>query len=545
MARIVASCAATAIGVKTRDTSRRCQVCSGWSLLMRMSLPGVETLDGHAVPGEERRGVEAGGEHVVVARQRPEPDLLVVVHGRFVAQPPVHRERVVLDRRRIRVVLHGCRSRLVAVLVVLCIHYEDGGAQATGPGGAIVASRPMEGVRILEVAQFTFTPSAGAVLADWGADVVKVEHATTGDAQARHGRPERLEGRQLPPDHRAPQPRASAASVSRSNTRARSRSSTSSPGTATCSSPNFLPDARERLRIDLDDIRAVNPDIIYVRGTAFGARGPKATRGGYDATAYWARGGHAAGVRPPDYDGVLGMPGPAYGDSLGGMTIAGGIAAALLARDRTGEPSVLDVSLLGLGLWANTLAVDISLANGEPWPGGSMGNPPEARTNPGAGPVRTSDGRYLYLAMIQVSKFWADFCRHLGREDMIDDERWNTPEKLLGERAGGGRDRARGDRVEAVRLLGRPLPHPRRPVGAGAGHRRARPRPPGPRERTHRRDHRRRRRQHASSSPTPCSSTRRRRCCAGHRSSPSTPTRSCASSGSTTSASSRSRSTAR
>ncbi len=136
-------------------------------------------------------------------------------------------------------------------------------------------------------------------------------------------------------------------------------------------------------------------------------------------------------MRPPDYDGVLGMPGPAYGDSLGGMTIAGGIAAALLARDRTGEPSVLDVSLLGLGLWANALAVDISLGNGEPWPGGSMGNPPEARTNPGAGPVRTSDGRYLYLAMIQVSKFWADFCRHLDREDMIDDERWNTPEKLL------------------------------------------------------------------------------------------------------------------
>ena len=151
---------------------------------------------------------------------------------------------------------------------------------------------------------------------------------------------------------------------------------------------NFLPDARERLRIDLDDIRAVNPDIIYVRGTAFGARGPEATRGGYDATAYWARGGHAAGVQPPDYDGVLGMPGPAYGDSLGGMTIAGGIAAALLARDRTGEPSVLDVSLLGLGLWANALAVDISLANGEPWPGRIDGEPargadqPRGRTRP-------------------------------------------------------------------------------------------------------------------------------------------------------------------
>ena len=69
------------------------------------------------------------------------------------------------------------------------------------------------------------------------------------------------------------------------------------------------------------------------------------------------------------------------------MTIAGGIAAALFARDRTGEPSVLDVSLLSVGLWANALPVDISLANGEPWPGGSMGNPPEAQTNPAAGPA--------------------------------------------------------------------------------------------------------------------------------------------------------------
>ena len=137
---------------------------------------------------------------------------------------------------------------------------------------------------------------------------------------------------------------------------------------------------------------------------------------------------------------------------------------------------MLDVSLLSVGLWANALAVDISLANGEPWPGGSMGNPPEARTNPGAGPVRTSDGRYLYLAMIQVSKFWADFCRHLGREDMIDDERWNTPEKLIANAP------AAAEIVHEV-IGSKPydhwveaLPHTRGPVGAGAGQPRARSR---------------------------------------------------------------------
>ena len=92
---------------------------------------------------------------------------------------------------------------------------------------------------------------------------------------------------------------------------------------------------------------------------------------------------------------------------------------------------MVDVSLLSVGLWASGLAVDISLANGEPWPGGAMGNPPEAQTNPCAGPFRTADGRYIYLAMMQPGRYWADFCRHLGREDMIDDERWNTGDKLI------------------------------------------------------------------------------------------------------------------
>ena len=119
---------------------------------------------------------------------------------------------------------------------------------------------------------------------------------------------------------------------------------------------NFLPDARDAAahrrrrhprRQPRHHLRA--RQRVRRRGVH------ESTRGGYDATAYWARGGHAAGVQPPDYDGVLGMPGPAYGDSIGGMTIAGGIAAALLARERTGEPSVLDVSLLGVGLWANAL----------------------------------------------------------------------------------------------------------------------------------------------------------------------------------------------
>src|SRR5262249_18333890 len=119
---------------------------------------------------------------------------------------------------------------------------------------------------------------------------------------------------------------------------------------------NFLPPARRRLRIDVEDMRRVNPRIIYVRGHGQGARGPDAERGGYDAASFWCRGGVADPLTPPRAPAPL-MQRAAFGDSTGGMAVAGGIAAALFRRERTGEPSVVDVSLLGTAMWV--MAPDI------------------------------------------------------------------------------------------------------------------------------------------------------------------------------------------
>ncbi len=170
--------------------------------------------------------------------------------------------------------------------------------------------------------------------------------------------------------------------------------------------------------------------IIYVRGSAFGAKGPDAGKGGFDSSAFWSRGGGGAGITPPEVDGVLGMPAPAYGDSMGGMTIAGGIAAALFARERTGEGCVVDVSLLALAAWAGVLAVDIALLSGEPYPVQPLSTV-SALYNPVVGNVRTSDGRWLNLAMLQPGRYWADFCRHIDREDLITDERFAAVEQLM------------------------------------------------------------------------------------------------------------------
>ncbi|QEN17038.1 CaiB/BaiF CoA transferase family protein [Mycolicibacterium sp. ELW1] len=288
----------------------------------------------------------------------------------------------------------------------------------------------MEGVRVLEVAQFTFVPAAGAILADWGADVIKVEHAETGDAQrglsALMGMP--VGSGSFAPLMEHPNRGKRSIGLALEQPEALDilheliRSSD-------VFLTNFLPGARRRLGIELDDVRKINPNIIYVRGSGFGAAGPDSEKGGYDSTAFWARGGSALGTTPADYDGLCTMPAGAYGDSLGGMTIAGGIAAALFARDRTGETSVVDVSLLGVGAWAMALSVGFALLEGGPPQRRPPGN--SARTNPLVGNYRTADDRWVVLAMLQPGRYWPEFCQRIGREDLIVDERFATTKALM------------------------------------------------------------------------------------------------------------------
>src|SRR5277367_4735346 len=240
----------------------------------------------------------------------------------------------------------------------------------------------MDGVRVLEVAQFTFVPSAGAVLADWGADVVKVEHAETGDAQRGLSA---VMGMAVGSGSFAPlmeHPNRGKRSIGLA---------LEQPGalevlhelirTSDVFLTNFLPRARRRLGIELEDVRKINPDIIYVRGSGFGATGPDSEKGGYDSTAFWARGGSALGTTPVDYDGLCVMPAGAYGDSLGGMTIAGGIASALFARERTGETSVVDVSLMSVGTWAMGLSVNNAMLLGAAMPAQPLQTPPGLGVN--------------------------------------------------------------------------------------------------------------------------------------------------------------------
>src|SRR5260370_11861828 len=314
-------------------------------------------------------------------------------------------------------------------------HYLDAASRIAAwhvlhQGGDGRMLRPMEGVRILEVAQFTFVPAAGAVLADWGADVIKVEHAETGDAQRGLSR---LMDMPVGSGSFAPlmeHPNRGKRSIGLGLERPAAMNVLHDLiRTSDVFLTNFLPRARRKLGIELDDVRKINADIIYVRGSGFGSSGPDSEKGGYDSTAFWARGGSALGTTPTEFDGLCKMPAGAYGDSLGGMTIAGGIAAALFARDRTGDASVVDVSLLRVGAWADALSVGFALLTG---------GPPErvpssrsARTNPLVGNSRTADNRWIVLAMLQPGRYWPEFCRRIEREDLITDTRFATADALM------------------------------------------------------------------------------------------------------------------
>ena len=292
---------------------------------------------------------------------------------------------------------------------------------------------PMKDVRILDVAQFTFVPAAAGVLADWGADVIKVEHAVTGDAQRGLVRLLGLDvgsnGSSFFPIMEGPNRGKRSIGLALDKPEARpilEQLVRDSDVFLT----NFLPRARAKLGIDVEDIRKINPDIIYVRGSGFGNKGDERDKGGYDSTAFWARGGSGVGVTPPGSDRMMGMPAGAYGDSMGGMTIAGGIAAALFARERTGETSVIDVSLLGVGAWAMQFAVNLALVAQGPLPVVPL---PKhgAATNPLSGTYQTSDGRWLMLTMLQPGRYWPEFCVAVGRPELASDPRFDDVDKIM------------------------------------------------------------------------------------------------------------------
>jgi crotonobetainyl-CoA:carnitine CoA-transferase CaiB-like acyl-CoA transferase len=281
----------------------------------------------------------------------------------------------------------------------------------------------MEGIRVLEVAQFTFVPAAGAILADWGADVIKVEHPVRGDTQRGFIN---MGGLQLDPDRHPlmEHPNRGKRSVGIDVSTAGGQEVLYELAkTADVFLTNFMPGIRQKNKFDIEHIRAVNPNIVYARGSAYGDKGPQRDVGGYDGTAFWTRSGVGHALTPEELGGALSQGIPAFGDSIGGMNIAGGISAALFHRERTGEAVELDVSLLSTAWWAAGASVTQGMETGETMRS-PMPNSGGSTVNPFLGNYETSDGGTINLCIVSPTGYIRDAFEHLGIPEAADDPRF-------------------------------------------------------------------------------------------------------------------------
>jgi crotonobetainyl-CoA:carnitine CoA-transferase CaiB-like acyl-CoA transferase len=283
----------------------------------------------------------------------------------------------------------------------------------------------LQGYRVLEVAQFTFVPSCGGLLADWGADVIKIEHPLRGDAQRGF-----VQWSGAPVD-----PNANPM-LEHSNRGKRSLGlDLAKPEgqqllyelakNADVFLTNMLPSDRQKRGIDVEHLRAANPNIIYARGSAYGDKGPDRERGGFDVTAFWSHGAIGWSLTPDTFDVPLMMSVGGLGDSTSGANLAGGIAAALLHRERTGEALEVDVSLISTAWWSSGQGTSMAALTGNEF----RNTMPEAGGSefmPLMGFFVTSDRRSLALFLMQPDLHCRSLYEHLGLPELAEDERYNS-----------------------------------------------------------------------------------------------------------------------
>jgi formyl-CoA transferase len=274
----------------------------------------------------------------------------------------------------------------------------------------------MAGVKVIEVAEHTFVPAAGMILADWGADVIKIERTSGG------GDP----GRSLPIPGSSANGFSMFFEAGNRGKRSVRLDLTQQAGRdllyrmvagADVFITNLRSDARKKLRIEPEDLTQHNPKLIYARGTGYGIHGPMANDGGFDFPSSWCRSG--SGYMQTQPDGFPPSQPGSVGDLGGGATLAGAISAALFRRERTGQGAIVDNALYLFGIYLmsqSMVAASLGMKR-------SAGPGPEQAGNPLVNLYRTKDGRWINLCLLNES-WWADLCRHLGHEEWIDDPRY-------------------------------------------------------------------------------------------------------------------------
>ncbi|MFC2022245.1 CaiB/BaiF CoA transferase family protein [Chloroflexota bacterium] len=283
----------------------------------------------------------------------------------------------------------------------------------------------LEGIRVVDMGHFVAIPAAGAMLADWGAEVIKVE-PLSGEVV-----------RGIKKIHRVPtmlqfdssevswafeflnrNKKGLAVDIKKESGRDALYKLIES---ADVFMSNYELGSLKRLKLDYVTLSQLNPRLIYSIITGYGTVGPDKDERGFDYSAAWARSGIQYLIGEPGSPPPMARPGLI--DRVASANIVAGILAALLHREKTGSGQELEVSLYHTGVW--TLATDIQAALvGLPLPQ----NERAKVGNPLLNSYRTKDNRWLQLVMIQSDVHWPDFCRAIERPELENDPRFNTME---------------------------------------------------------------------------------------------------------------------
>jgi len=277
---------------------------------------------------------------------------------------------------------------------------------------------PLEGVRVVEIGVWVAGPAAAGILADWGADVIKIEPPA--------GDPARMWGRilGLGPDVNPPfemDNRSKRSVVLDLMTAADSEAAAELLSSADVFVTNVRPSALLRLGLDFERVAECNPRLVYGLLTGYGMTGPDADRPAYDVAAYWARAGLAdlltrPGDSPPFQRGGM-------GDHSAGMTMAAALCAALVARDRSGRGQLVTTSLYRQGTYTVSFDLNTLLMSGRNIAIGQR----ESMANPCMNNYAAGDGRRFWIVGLEGERHWPALCRAVRQPDWLTDPRFTRP----------------------------------------------------------------------------------------------------------------------
>ncbi len=279
---------------------------------------------------------------------------------------------------------------------------------------------PLDDVRVIEIDNWMAAPSAAAILADLGADVIKVE-PLRGDPMRRTGRPPKvdppLKGHdfQFDVDNRGK--RSIAVALDTDAGADLVRRLCADANVFLC---NLLPQRQQKFGLDPARLHAVNPTLVHATLTGYGSQGPHAWRPGYDVTAFFGRSGLYDAMREGE-DGLVSQARPAQGDHTTGLAIVSGILASLRLAERTGEGQVFETSLYESAVWTQASDYAVTAVDGAKVRKRSRSQ----QIVPTANRYPCGDGKWVVFNMPNEAD-WTRFATAIGLEELLEDERLQT-----------------------------------------------------------------------------------------------------------------------